>query len=78
MITRMAERLGKIGIALLFTGLKRQVLEVFQRTGLLDELGTERFFRTSALALEFAWAQIGNNHEVDCPLNVVCQIKPVG
>ena len=78
MITHMAERLEKIGITLLFTGLKRQVLEVFQRTGLLDKLGAERFFRTSALALEFAWAQIGNNHEVDCPLNVVCQIKPAG
>ncbi len=78
MIAQLAERLEKVGITLLFTGLKRQVLEVFQRTGLFDKLGAKRFFRTDDLALEYAWIQIGNNHEADCPLNVVCQIKPAG
>ena len=78
MITHLAERLEKVGITLLFTGLKRQVLEVFQRTGLFDKLGVGRFFRTDDQALEFAWTQIGDNHEVDCPLNVVCQVKPAG
>lgn len=76
MITHLAERLKKIGITLLFTGLKRQVLEVFQRTGLVDKLGVNHFFRTDEQALEFAWSQIGDNHEVDCPLNIVCQINP--
>jgi SulP family sulfate permease len=74
MITHLAERLEKVGITLLFTGLKRQVLEVFQRTGLYDKLGVGRFFRTDDLALEYAWTQIGNNHEADCPLNVVCPL----
>jgi len=78
MITHLTERLEKIGITLLFTGLKSQVLEVFQRTGLFDKLGVGRFFRTDYQALEYAWAQVGNNHEVDCPLNVVCQVKPAG
>jgi len=78
MITHLAERLEKVGITLLFTGLKKRVLEVFQRTGLFDKLGAGRFFRTDVLALEFAWSQIGNEHEVDCPLNVVCQVKPAG
>ena len=78
MITHLAERLEKVGITLLFTGLKRQVLEVFQRTGLFDKLGVGRFFRTDDQALEFAWTQIGDNHELDCPLNLVCQIKPAG
>ncbi len=78
MITHLAERLQKVGITLLFTGLKRQVLEMFQRTGLSDKLGADSFYRTDDQALEFAWAQIGDNHEVDCPLNVVCQIKPAG
>jgi sulfate permease, SulP family len=76
MITHLTERLEKIGITLLFTGLKKQVLEVFQRTGLFDRLGAEHFFRTDYQALEYAWAQIGNNHEADCPLNVVCEVKP--
>jgi len=78
MITHLAERLEKVGITLLFTGLKSQVLEVFQRTGLFDKLGAGRFFRTDDQALEFAWTQIGDNHEADCPLNVVCQVKPAG
>ena len=76
MITHLTERLEKIGITLLFTGLKKQVLEVFQRTGLFDRLGSGRFFRTDYQALEYAWAQIGNNHEADCPLNVVCPVNP--
>ena len=78
MIAQLAERLEKVGITLLFTGLKRQVLEVFQRTGLADKLGTGSFFRTEGHALEHVWQQLGNSHETDCPLNVVCQIKPAG
>ena len=76
MITLLAERLEKAGITLLFTGLKKQVLEVFQRTGLYERLGAQRFFRTDDQALEYAWKQIGDNHEVTCPLNIVCQLKP--
>jgi len=76
MITLLAERLEKVGITLLFTGLKSQVLQVFQRTGLYEQLGATRFFRTDGQALEFAWTQLGNNHEADCPLNIVCQLKP--
>jgi anti-anti-sigma factor len=70
----LAERLDKAGIELLFTGLKKQVLEVFQRTGLYDKLGPGRFFRTDDQALDYAWCKLGNNHEVDCPLNVVCPL----
>ncbi|MBI5612469.1 MAG: STAS domain-containing protein [Gammaproteobacteria bacterium] len=78
MITHLAERLEKVGISLLFTGLKKQVLEVFQRTGLYDQIGAGRFFRTEEQALDHAWKALGENHEVDCPLNIVCQIKPAG
>jgi anti-anti-sigma factor len=74
----LAERLEKAGIELLFTGLKKQVLEVFQRTGLYDKLGPQRFFRTDDQALEYAWTKLGNNHEADCPLNIVCPVKPAG
>lgn len=76
MVMLLSERLDKAGITLLFTGLKNQVLEVFQRTGHYELLGSHRFFRTEDQALEYAWKHIGNNHEVDCPLNVVCRIKP--
>lgn len=78
MVTHLAERLEKVGIILLFTGLKKQVLEVFQRTGLYDRLGAERFFRTEDQALDHVWQQLGNDHAADCPLNIVCPVKPAG
>lgn len=78
MIATLAERLHSNHIAILFTGLKKQVLDVFNRTGLTEKIGAGRFFRTEDQALEYIWQQLGNNHEVDCPLNVVCQVKPAG
>ena len=72
------QRLDKAGIQVLFTGLKTQVLDVLTRTGLYARIGAGRFFRTEDQALEHVWQQLGDNHEVDCPLNVVCQVKPAG
>lgn len=74
MLSHLSERLNKAGIQLLFTGLKKQVLDVFQRTGLYQSLGAERFFRTEEQALDHVWRKLGNNHEVDCPLNIVCPV----
>ncbi len=76
MLSHLAERLDKAGIQLLFTGLKKQVLDVFMRTGLYERLGAGRFFRTEDQALDHVWKVLGNNHEVDCPLNIVCPITP--
>lgn len=76
MLAHLAERLEKAGIQMLFTGLKKQVIDVFQRTGLYSRLGPDRFFRTEEQALDYAWKQLGGNHEVDCPLNIVCPIEP--
>ena len=76
MLSQLSERLDKAGIQLLFTGLKKQVLDVFMRTGLYEKLGPERFFRTEDQALDHVWKLLGNNHEVDCPLNIVCPVTP--
>jgi MFS superfamily sulfate permease-like transporter len=76
MLSHLAERLDKAGIQLLFTGLKKQVLDVFMRTGLYEKLGSGRFFRTEDQALDHVWKALGNNHEVDCPLNIVCPVMP--
>jgi SulP family sulfate permease len=76
MLAHLAERLDRSGIQLLFTGLKKQVLDVLMRTGLYDKIGVTRFFRTEDLALEYVWRQLGNNHDADCPLNIVCPIAP--
>jgi SulP family sulfate permease len=74
MLAHLAERLNKAGIALLFTGLKKQVLDTFQRTGLYEKIGEHRFFRTEDQALDYAWQQLGDNHDANCPLNIVCPL----
>ncbi len=76
MLSHLSERLHAGGIEVLFVGVKKQVLDVFQRTGLYQSLGAERFFRTEDQALDHVWKKLGNNHEVDCPLNIVCPVTP--
>lgn len=76
MLAHLTERLEKAGISVLFTGLKKQVLDLLMRTGLYDRIGAGRFFRTEDQALDHTWEQLGNNHEADCPLNIVCPLTP--
>jgi SulP family sulfate permease len=76
MLAHLAERLHASGIEMYFTGLKKQVLDVFQRTGLYQRLGEQRFFRTEDMALEHAWNHLGDDHAASCPLNIVCPVKP--
>ena len=45
-------------------------------TGFHDKLGAGSFFRTEEQALDHAWKKLGDGHEADCPLNVVCPLKP--
>ncbi len=75
MLAHLSERLKSTGIEMLFSGLKKQVLDVFVRTGFYERLGSDHFFRTEDQALDYAWKQLGNGHEVDCPLNIVCLIE---
>jgi len=72
----LAERLRASGIEVLFTGLKKQIVDTLKRTGLYEQLGDQSFFRTEEHALEYVWKKLGPDHEVECPLNVVCPIKP--
>ncbi|HEY5683558.1 MAG: SulP family inorganic anion transporter [Gammaproteobacteria bacterium] len=76
MLTYLSERLRAADIEVLFVGTKRQVLDVFERTGLYEKIGAENFFRTEEQVLEHVWKKLGNNHEVDCPLNIVCALTP--
>jgi len=76
MLAHLSERLHSSGIEVLFTGLKKQVLDLFTRTGFLDRIGADRLFRTEEQALHFVWKQLGDGHEADCPLNIVCPVVP--
>jgi anti-anti-sigma regulatory factor len=74
MLSHLADRLDKAGIELLFTGLKKQVLDTFERTGLHARIGAQGFFRTEDHALDYAWKRLGEDHQASCPLNIVCQL----
>jgi SulP family sulfate permease len=64
-IHHLVERLNAIGVVMLFAGLKKQVLDVLQATGLRDEIGEQRFFATAEQALEKIYARDEYSDEDD-------------
>jgi SulP family sulfate permease len=50
-IREVARRLHDVGVSLTFSGLKHQVMRVFERSGLMDELGRDAFFKDKETAL---------------------------
>jgi len=64
-IHHLVERLNSIGVVVLFSGLKKQVLDVMQATGLRALVGEGRFFATSNLALEKIYSRAENLDEED-------------
>lgn len=73
-LASLTRRLHDNDIEILFAGMKQRVLAVLKRTHYYEKVGEERFFRTEEHALNYAWEKLGNGHEVDCPLNVVCPV----
>ncbi|MEJ2213048.1 MAG: SulP family inorganic anion transporter [Gammaproteobacteria bacterium] len=51
-IREVNKRLSELGVKLMFSGLKYQVVKLFILSGLLEELGKERFFSNKEKALE--------------------------
>jgi SulP family sulfate permease len=52
MIRHLARRLQENGVTMVFSGLKRQVLGIMEKTGLYADIGAQHFFRTEDMALE--------------------------
>lgn len=52
MIRHLVHRLRENGMTMVFSGLKRQVLQVMEQTGLHGIIGEQNFFRTEEQALE--------------------------
>jgi len=52
MLFNLIERFGKNGTTLQFSGLKKQVLEVMDRTGLSEKIGKTNIFPSDRVALE--------------------------
>jgi len=68
MLLRVIQRLNDAGIEVLFANTKQQIQNALERTGLVAEIGEERFERTMDQALRTAWEALGNDHASDCPL----------
>ncbi len=52
MIRHLVQRLRENGVTMVFSGLKRQVLSVMEKTGLYQTIGAQFFYRTEEHALE--------------------------
>jgi SulP family sulfate permease len=70
MLHHLAERLRETGVELLFARAKKQVWDVFRRTGLIDKLGEDHFFALRTQAFNYAWDNLGDNHAETCPLRL--------
>ena len=68
----LVERLNSNGVSLVFSGLKKQVLDVMRRTGLYSEIGAQNIFSTEDLALRaiYEWMAEGGAEDEGtfCPL----------
>lgn len=60
MLSNLVERLRASGITLAFSGMKRQVLEVMERTELSQKIGSQNIFPTDRLALDTLRAALDN------------------
>ena len=64
-IREVAGRLRKVGVRLVFSGLKHQVRSVLERAGLVDELGRDAFFPDKETALRRLLAETAGRGEGD-------------
>lgn len=71
-IRAIHERLREGGVTLVFSGLKKQVLDVMRNTGLYDEIGAKRFFATEDQALAAIYEWLGDNGRDD----LLCAVPP--
>jgi SulP family sulfate permease len=70
-IGQLCERLAHPGITVLIARPKRQTMQIFERSGLLEQVGKEHFFRTRTDAIEYARSQLGEEELADSPLNPI-------
>jgi len=71
-IHHLVERLKGAGITLVFSGLKKQVLDVMRATGLLDTIGLDKVFATEDQAIAAIYEQLGK----DAAEDLFCVVAP--
>ena len=68
MLHQLSVRLVDLGIELVFARTKRQVMEVFVRTGFAGPDWIDHFYHSDEQAIKFAWRNISDCKEQVCPL----------
>ena len=62
---RIAERLEVAGIELYIARAKRTMRDAFTRSGLMEKIGEDRFFRERTLAAKFAKEKFGDEIDIE-------------
>jgi len=65
MLQNLVGQLRETGVELVFSGLKKQVLDVMRATGLFDRIGNENIFATECQALKAIFARLGQDVDED-------------
>lgn len=60
-VRELTQRLRDVGVTLMFSSLKHQVMTVFERSGLADLVGRENFFSDKETALQALTQRYGGN-----------------
>lgn len=71
-IHHLVERLRAAGITLVFSGLKKQVLDVMRATGLFEAIGQDKLFATVDQAIATIYEQLGEEAADD----LFCAVSP--
>lgn len=71
-IHHLVERLHSSDVTLVFSGLKKQIIDVMDKTGLLAAVGKDNLFATEDKAITAIYERLGKDGEDD----LFCPIKP--
>jgi SulP family sulfate permease len=73
MLHALVERVHQAGMEIIFSGLKKQVLDVLRATGLFGYVGEENIFSTEDQALEDISRRMGKEAEEEA---LFCHLRP--
>ena len=76
MLASLTRRLGKTGVTVLFANFKRQILRVLRDSGFFEQIGQERFFAHTEMAIDHVMELLGDEHDIaECPLCLACVVE---
>lgn len=71
MLLSLVRRLKKAGVQVMFSRVKKQIIDKISASGLVRMVGRENFFPRNDAAIEQAWELMEEGHALQCPLREV-------